>query len=179
MLIRKHREFGGITPDATIKGFAGATLLTADSDSTGHLIETIMGFNRVKQEGDRVRYQSMSDLGNMIDVVQSSATPGEMGTGTVHHIAFRAEDDQDLMAWQSYIEKAGFKVTDVKDRHYFKSIYFREKGGILFEIATDPPGFARDEPLETLGTRFMLPKQFEDRREQLQQSLIPIKVREL
>ncbi|MBO1912814.1 VOC family protein, partial [Microvirga sp. 3-52] len=88
-------------------------------------------------------------------------------------------DDTEQLAWKSFVEENGFKVTPVKDRNYFKAIYFREPGGTLFEIATDPPGFARDESLDTMGEKLMLPKQFEDEREELENILIPVEVREL
>ena len=97
-----------------------------------------------------------------------------MGVGTVHHIAWRAEDDKDQLDWQQYVGNHGYGVTEVKDRNYFNAIYFREHGEILFEIATDPPGFAHDESLETMGENLMLPYQYEKYRERLNNELIPI-----
>ena len=102
-----------------------------------------------------------------------------MGVGTVHHIAWRAADDADQLDWKKYIESFGYGVTPVQDRNYFNAIYFREYGDILFEIATDPPGFAHDESQETMGTELMLPEQYEKYRGQLQRRLIPIDVREV
>jgi glyoxalase family protein len=99
--------------------------------------------------------------------------------GTVHHIAWRAKDDADQLNWKTYIESNGYGVTPVQDRNYFNAIYFREHGGLLFEIATDPPGFAHDESLETMGEKLMLPQQYEKHREQLESVLIPFNVREI
>src|SRR5690625_500520 len=101
------------------------------------------------------------------------------GVGTVHHIAWRAKDDQDLLDWQKHADNKGHQVTELRDRNYFNAVYFREPGEILYEIATDPPGFAHDESYETMGEEVKLPPQYEDRRETLTESLIPIKVREL
>lgn len=99
-----------------------------------------------------------------------------MGVGTVHHIAFRTADDQEQLKWKKYLRKQGHVVTAVCDRNYFKSIYFREAGDILFEIATDPPGFAHDESNETMGEKLMLPEQYEHLRGTLEKSLIPVEV---
>ncbi|NQD53683.1 ring-cleaving dioxygenase, partial [Bacillus altitudinis] len=104
---------------------------------------------------------------------------GRMGVGVVHHIAWRATDDQDQLDWQSHIAQSGYQVTPVQDRNYFNAIYFRELGGILFEIATDPPGFAHDESVETMGEALKLPPQYEAQRSQIEQIVLPIEVREI
>lgn len=172
-------EFGGVTRDVAIKGLGGATLFSSQSDKTAEVLEDILGLERVGKEGDYIRFKSANDLGNIIDVLATSIGKGEPGPGVVHHIAWRTEDDAEQLAWKSTVEQAGFEVTPVRDRNYFKAIYFREHGGILFEIATDPPGFAHDESLETMGENIMLPEQFEGERERLEDILIPVKVREL
>ena len=172
-------EFGGVTRDVAIKGLGGATLFSSESAKTAEVLENLMGFDLVGNEGDYSRFKSASDLGNVIDVLSTSIGKGENGPGVVHHIAWRTKDDAEQLAWKQYVEKDGFDVTEVKDRNYFKAIYFREHGGILFEIATDPPGFAHDETLETMGESIMLPEQFENEREKLEEILIPVKVREL
>jgi glyoxalase family protein len=97
-----------------------------------------------------------------------------MGTGAVHHIAFRSRSDQEQLIWQANLRRAGYGVTEVRDRKYFKSIYFHEPGGILFEIATDQPGFAVDEPAELLGTSLKLPAQYERMRPQIEATLQPL-----
>lgn len=172
-------NFGEVTPEVAIKGFGGATLLSSQPNKTAHLLEEIMGLEWVGNEGDFVRYRSTADIGNIIDLKQTPIGRGQIGVGTVHHIAWRAIDDEDQLEWKKYMTKNGYGATPVQDRNYFNAIYFREHGEILFEIATDPPGFAHDESLETMGDKLMLPKQYEHYREKLEKSLIPIKVREL
>ncbi len=171
--------FGGVTPDVAIKGFGGAVLFSAQPNKTAELLEQVMGLELVGKEGDFIRFRSSANIGNIIDLKATPVGRGRMGVGTVHHIAWRAIDDQDQLEWQKYIAANGYGVTPVRDRNYFNAIYFREHGEILFEIATDPPGFAHDESQETMGEQLMLPEQYEQYREQLESSLVPIHVREL
>lgn len=171
--------FGEVTQDVAIKGFGGATLFSTHPDKTGELLEKVMGLEFVGKEGDFARYRSTADIGNIIDLKLTTSGRGQMGVGTVHHIAWRAKDDQDHLDWQQYVAANGYGVTDVRDRNYFNAIYFREHGNILFEIATDPPGFAHDESAETMGKQLMLPAQYEQHREQLERGLLPFEVREL
>ncbi|NRD76990.1 ring-cleaving dioxygenase [Bacillus sp. BRMEA1] len=171
--------FGGITSDVAIKGFGGATLLSVQPDQTAALLENILGLERVGTEGDFTRFRSSAEIGNIIDLKLTPIGRGQMGVGTVHHIAWRTKDDQDLMDWQTFVQTSGYRVTSVKDRNYFHSIYFREHGEILFEMATDPPGFALDESQETMGEKLMLPPQYEPHREQIKKGLHPFEVREL
>jgi len=170
---------GEITPQFAIKGFAGATLYSANPSETAKLVEEIMGLEVVGQEGDYIRFRSSADIGNVIDLKLITNGRGIMGVGTVHHIAWRAIDNEDQLDWQKYISQHGYGVTPVRDRNYFNAIYFREHGEILFEIATDPPGFAHDESPETMGEKLMLPEQFEPYRVGMERRLIPIEVREL
>lgn len=171
--------FGGVTPEVAIKGFGGATLLSAQPERTAELLEQVMGLAFVGQQGDLKRYRSSADIGNVIDVKMTPVARGTMGVGTVHHIAWRAQDDADQREWQDYVADNGYGVTPVQDRNYFNAVYFREHGEILFEIATDPPGFAHDETPETMGTALKLPAQYEQYRAQLEQTLIPFEVRSL
>ncbi|HSI66146.1 MAG TPA: ring-cleaving dioxygenase [Planococcus sp. (in: firmicutes)] len=173
------REFDGISAAVAIKGFGGATLLSTRPAQSATTLEDVMGLEKVGEEGDLMRFQSYGDIGNVIDVKMTPLGRGELGVGVVHHIAWRAEDDLDHLAWQEHVRNKGFGVTEVKDRNYFNAIYFKEPGDILFEIATDPPGFAHDETFETMGQNLMLPAQHEQRREQLTESLIPVEVRVL
>ncbi|MCJ8008677.1 ring-cleaving dioxygenase [Lederbergia wuyishanensis] len=171
--------FGGVTQEVAIKGFGGATLFSSQPNKTAEMLEKVMGLELICKEGDFIRFRSSADIGNIIDLKATPAGRGLMGVGTVHHIAWRAVDDHDQLEWQKYVAGNGYGVTPVQDRNYFNAIYFREHGEILFEIATDPPGFAHDESKETMGERLMLPEQYEQYREQLEHRLIPIKVREL
>lgn len=176
---KNNWTFGEVTPEVAIKGFGGAILFSAQPEKTADLLEKVMGLEKIGNEGDYVRYRSTGDIGNIIDLKVVPSGRGRMGVGTVHHIAWRAIDDQDQLDWQKYVAAHGYGVTPVQDRNYFNAIYFREYGEILFEIATDPPGFAHDESHETMGSQLMLPPQYEQYREQLERRLIPIKVKEL
>ncbi|MCY8090734.1 ring-cleaving dioxygenase [Bacillus haynesii] len=176
---KNNWKIGEITPDNAIKGFGGATLLSKQPEKTAELLEKVMGLEKVGEEGDFVRFRSSGDIGNMIDLKLTTIGSGQMGTGTVHHIAWRAIDDNDQLEWQKYVAENGYRVTPVQDRNYFNAIYFREHGEILFEIATDPPGFAHDESYQTMGEQLMLPAQYEHYREQLERRLIPITVKAL
>lgn len=173
------RSFGGVTPDVAIKGFGGATLLSKQPEKTAELLEKVMGLEKVGEEGDLMRFQSSSDIGNIIDLKLSSVGSGQMGVGTVHHIAWRANDDEDLLDWKKHVEGNKYGVSLVRDRNYFNAIYFKEYGDILFEISTDTPGFAHDESQETMGEKLMLPEQYESRREKIEETLLPFEVREL
>ncbi|WP_422122006.1 ring-cleaving dioxygenase [Planococcus sp. X10-3] len=172
-------DFGDITEKTAIKGFAGALLFSANAEKTWELLESVMGLEKIGEEGNIIRFQSTADIGNIIEVMTERQGTGQMGVGTVHHIAYRAEDDADQLEWKEKIENWRLGVTPVQDRNYFNSIYFREYGDILFEIATDPPGFAIDEPLESLGQDLKLPQQYEPIRKRLTQELPKLQVRNL
>ncbi|OCA84134.1 ring-cleaving dioxygenase [Bacillus sp. FJAT-27225] len=173
--------FGEVTPEVAIKGFGGAILFSSQPDKTAHLLEHVMGLELVGREGDFIRFRSTADIGNIIDLKATTTDTGrgQMGVGTVHHIAWRAIDDEDQLDWQNYVASNGYHVTPVQDRNYFNAIYFREHGEILFEIATDPPGFAHDESQETMGEKLMLPSQYEKYRKRLEGQLIPFEVRKI
>lgn len=168
---------GNISAEVAIKGFGGAILFSSQPEKTAKALEEVMGLEKIAEEGDLIRFKSIGEIGNVIDLKTTSSGRGQMGVGTVHHIAWRAEDDKDQLDWQQYVGNHGYRVTEVKDRNYFNAIYFREHGEILFEIATDPPGFAHDESLDTMGENLMLPYQYEKYRERLNNELIPIKIR--
>jgi glyoxalase family protein len=161
-----------------IQGFHSATALLNNLEKTQALLLESMGMTLMANENSRYRFK-MADprfWGQYLDVVVDPAAPkGRMGTGTVHHIAFRSGSDQDQLRWQANLRRSGYGVSEVRDRNYFKSIYFQEPGGILFEIATDNPGFAVDEPAEFLGTSLKLPAQYEHMRHQIESSLRPLR----
>lgn len=171
--------FGGVPAGKAIKGFGGAVLFSAAPARTGAVLEQVMGLTKLGEEAGYARYQAAGDLGNVIDLNVEPMAGGAGGAGTVHHIAWRAADDEDHARWRKIVEEHGFQPTPFVDRQYFNAIYFREEGGILFEIATDPPGFARDEPAETMGEKLMLPEWYEPHRAAIEQGLPPIEVRVL
>jgi glyoxalase family protein len=170
---------GDVTPEVAIKGFGGAVLLSTNPEKTQETLQITMGLEKVGEEDDLIRFKSYGDIGNIIDVKRTPIGRGQMGVGTVHHIAWRAKDDEDQLDWQKTVSDQGYSVTPVQDRNYFNAIYFREYGEILFEIATDPPGFAHDESHETMGQDLKLPSEYEQHREQLNKSLIPIEIKNL
>ena len=172
-------EFAGITSDVAIKGFGGATLFTHAPLETAKVLESTMGLEKIGEENGLWRFQSSADIGNIIDLNMSSVGAGLQGVGTVHHIAWRAQDEADHLAWRQQVMDNGQRPTPVKDRNYFKALYFREAGGILFEIASDTPGFAHDESYETMREKLMLPEQLEAHRNQVVSNLIPFEVRAL
>ena len=171
--------FGEVTPEVAIKGFGGAVLLSAQPQKTAELLEHVMGLEKIGEEGEFIRFRSSADIGNIIDLRLSTIGRGQMGVGTVHHIAWRASDVANQLDWKEHVSRFGYGVTPVQDRNYFNAIYFREHGEILFEIATDPPGFAHDESLETMGEELKLPEQYEPHRNQIEQTLLPFEVRNL
>lgn len=172
-------EYNGITEDVAIKGFGGAVLYSGSPRKTAELLEKGLGFEKVGEEDRYLRFQSKADIGNIIDLPVKAFPRGEMGSGTVHHIAWRANDYEDQESWRTYIQEKGLQPTDILDRQYFTSIYFREWGGILFEIATDTPGFDTDEPLDQLGEDLKLPSWLEAHRSKIEDLLEPIEVREV
>lgn len=176
---RSGWTFGGVPADKAVKGFGGAVLYSAAPVKTGDVLERLLGLERIGQEGDYVRFKGTGDLGNLIDLPLTRMEAGVGGAGTVHHIAWRASDDQDHALYRQRVEESGFQPTPIIDRQYFNALYFREQGGILFEIATDPPGFAHDESVETMGEKLMLPAWYEQHREKITELLPPIEVRVL
>jgi glyoxalase family protein len=130
----------------------------------------------IGQEGHRYRYSTeTNELGHIVDLVhRPNAYSARFGSGSIHHIAFRATSDEQQLAFREALKQIGMQVTEVIDRQYFRSIYFRIPAGVLFEIATDQPGFATDEPLEALGQQLKLPAWFEPNRAKIEQRLAPI-----
>ena len=161
-------------------GFHGTTLWLDDLGPTQRLLVDRMGYEEVGHEAsdgaERLRLRVPGDArGTVVDLYRrDGAARGVQGRGTIHHVAFRAADDADQLEWRDRMITAGMEVTPVIDRQYFNAIYFREPGGVLFEIATDPPGFTRDEPLERLGQSLKLPEQYEPIRDRIEATLPPI-----
>lgn len=170
---------GEIHSDNAIKGFGGAMLISAQPNKTADVLENVFGFECIGQEDDFLRFKSEAQLGNTIDIKLTPSVRGLMGAGTVHHIAWRAKDEEDLLRWRKLLQSKEYFPTEIRDRNYFKAVYFHEEGGILFEIATDEPGFTVDEPINQLGQKLMLPSWFEGKRKELEEILPPIEVRVL
>ena len=156
-----------------IHAFHSVLLDVVDPDPTARLLTDVMGFEHVGEDDGRLRFRSNEqDVGSIVDLRSTaSGATARMGRGSVHHVAFRARNDEEQQSWRETIAAAGIPVTEVKDRCYFRSIYFREPGGVLFEIATDTPGFGVDESPTELGRSLKLPPWFEARREELEAGL--------
>jgi glyoxalase family protein len=161
---------GGVPAERAVRGFHSVRLLVRDSAPTGAILTDVFGFTEGERDGSAVRFKADAALGGFVDLVADpEARPGRQGGGSVHHVAFRAADDAAEMAMgRKLIENHGIRTTDQKDRNYFRSLYFREPGGLLFEIATDIPGFAVDEPASSLGQALKLPAQYEPRRKEIE-----------
>jgi glyoxalase family protein len=157
-------EIDGISTDVAIKGFAGAILLSHDPTDTARLLTESFGLTLAKRSETMDRYVAAGEFGNTVDVLHTNVPVGRPGAGTVHHIAWRSDDQADQLDWMKQINAFGLMTTEVKDRNYFTSIYFHDRGRILHEIATDTPGFAVDEAFEELGEELKLPEQFEAHR---------------
>jgi catechol 2,3-dioxygenase-like lactoylglutathione lyase family enzyme len=170
----------GVPADSSLKGFHSVTLSERDAGATAKLLVDDLGMSRAGTEGPRARFAAGPSIpGGWIDVIsEPDRLPGTMGRGIIHHVAFRTGNDTTQAAARSQLLRLGVQVTPVRDRQYFKSIYFNEPGGVLFEIATDTPGFATDEPPAGLGTGLRLPPWLEQNRRIIEQALPVIVVPE-
>jgi len=169
---------GGVSPEHAIRGLHGVTLRERRLDPTAKLLVDLLGFRSVGEENGRHRFTAgEGGPGTLVDVeVLPDGDSGLGGAGTVHHVAWRAADDAAQLALRERLVAKGHGPTPVIDRTYFHSIYFREPGGVLLEIATDLPGFTIDEPQERLGERLMLPARYEHERVALEGLLAPVTI---
>ena len=164
---------GDIPAENAIRGFHGVTLMVGDAGRTAAVLSNVLGFKDSGRDGPLARFRSGEAIGGIIDIREARGfLPGRLGRGSVHHVAFRAADDEAQAAMsQKLVADLGLRPTPQLDREYFRSVYFREPGGILFEIATDTPGFAVDEPVESLGRDLKLPPFLEPRRKEIEATL--------
>lgn len=164
---------GRIPLEFAVRGFHTVTLNESNPDKTVKLLTETMQHTLVSEEEGRFRFKAgVGGPGNYVDVLHSPTDVRSLqGAGSVHHVAFSTDSDATQLTIQALLTEAGYHPTNVLDRQYFHSIYFREPGGILFEIATNPPGFAVDEPLAELGTALKLPPQYESRRAKVEAEL--------
>lgn len=176
---RSGWAFGGVPVEHAIKGFGGGILFSTAPKKTEAVLEQVLGLQRMEENEEYIRFRGTAELGSIVDLKREAVPRGNMGAGTVHHIAWRAKDDQDQAEWSQWVRSQGQAPTPVQDRNYFNAIYFREAGSILFEIATDPPGFAVDEPYEQLGEALKLPAQYEKYRAQIEDIVQSVAVRVL
>lgn len=175
---------GDVPAGCALGGFGPVTLMVQGYERTARLLRDLLGMNPVGEEANRFRFEcpaggeraeAGSAPGRTVDVQCSpDAAWGRVAVGSIHHVAWRARDEESQRSWRERLVAAGLDVTPVIDRRYFKSIYFREPGGVLFELATDPPGMTFDESPESLGTRLQLPSWFEPERAGIEAALPPL-----
>lgn len=169
---------GAVPLDVAIRGFHHVTLSENGYERTASLLTDTLGFRRIQEQGARFRYAAAAGApGAIVDLICApEGRPGRVAVGTVHHVAWRTPTNEQQEKWRENIRDLQYNVTPIIDRTYFHSIYFREPGGVLFEIATDPPGFAVDEPADEIGSTLVLPSWLEGERSELQRILPPIRL---
>jgi glyoxalase family protein len=174
---RKPWTTANISADVAIRGFHSIVLTVRNAERTANVLTAIFGYKLLSQEGNRYRYSTDAiDTANIVDIVEDpNGVSGINAGGTNHHVAFRVQDDNILMEFREKVIKAGLHITEKIDRNYFYSLYFREPGGILFELASENPGFATDETVAELGTHLMLPSQYENSRKRIEEVLPALK----
>ncbi|MBU6411964.1 MAG: ring-cleaving dioxygenase [Planctomycetes bacterium] len=170
----------GLDPSVAIRGFHSATLSVRSCEATSRMLREGLGMVEQGSENGRQRFVTVDQagaIGRVIDLLtEPDRAPSRLGAGVVHHIAVRASDDAHELALQRVLADTGYGVTEVRERFYFRSVYYRERGGVLFEIATDAPGFAIDEAADALGTNLKLPPQYEGARSRLEAHLPPVTI---
>ena len=171
----------GLVPvEHALRGFHSVTAWVGKAGATADLLTGQLGYKLVGQEENRFRFQAASDdIGLYVDLVERGGLPmGQMGAGSIHHIAFRTVDDAEQQEYLGQLRQNGYQVSPVMDRQYFHSIYFRAPSGVLFEVATDAPGFLYDEPIDELGMHLKLPSWLEQHRERIEQAVPPITIKD-
>ena len=163
---------------AVIRGFHSVQLTVRSAGPTQTLLTESLGFGQVAGSAGAARYAAAGvNPARTVEIMESAEPRGSIAVGSIHHVAWRTPDDASQAEWLRSLKGQGYGVSPVMDRQYFHSIYFREPGGVLFEIATDPPGFTADEPLEDLGTRLCLPSWLEPHRDKITGALPPLNLR--
>jgi glyoxalase family protein len=163
-----------VPPEHALRGFHSVSAALEGYEKTARLLTDTFGYRLVEESGNRFRFASHGETapGRIVDLLcMPDSGAGRVAVGSVHHIAFRVRDEQEQLRWREQLVHFGYNVTPVIDRVYFRSIYFREPGGVLFEIATERPGFTIDENLEELGTHLRLPPWLESARSQIEKTL--------
>lgn len=161
-----------VAPATQLRGFHGVTLSLSDAAETERVLEDVLGYGRSGEADGRVRFEAAGDgAGSVVDLVEADGPGGTTGVGTVHHVAFRAGDESRQAEVREALLSAGLDPTEPIDRVYFRSVYAREPGGVLFEFATEGPGFTADQPVEELGEGLTLPPWLEDDRAEIEAAL--------
>lgn len=166
-------EESPVPTEHQLRGFDGVTLAVAGYEPTERVLTGVLGYELADEDDGRRRYRTAAGErpGTTVDLVETDAERGRMGVGTVHHVAFKAEDTEQQEAYREAFEEQGLRVSEIIDRKYFHAIYAREPGGVLFEVSTMGPGFTADEDVEELGSRLTLPEWLEEEREAIEAAL--------
>jgi glyoxalase family protein len=172
-------EEGPVPAQHQLRGMDSVRLWQRDLEECASFLTAVLGFEHLGSEGEWHRYTiDAGQSGTMVDIREMpEAARGRWGTGGIHHVAWRVADEQEQTAIRESVQAAGRRPTEFIDRFWFTSVYFREPGGVLFELATDGPGFGRDEAMEKLGESLILPPWLEPHREEIEKELPPIRVR--
>ncbi len=180
-ICRSGRAMAGqlrFRPNTALRGFHSVSAALEGYEKTARLLTDSFGYRLIEEAGNRFRFGSADETapGRIVDLLcRPDSSIGRVAAGSVHHIAFRAKDAAEQLKWREHLADLGYNVTPVIDRTYFHSIYFREPGGVLFEIATEPPGFTLDEKLGELGTHLRIPLWMESQRAEIEKVLPPIR----
>jgi glyoxalase family protein len=169
-------ENSTVPAEHTIRGFYGTTLLLDQHEPTAEVLGTLFGFQLVETDANRYHYTTNADIGSSVIIEEAESKPSANGRGIIHHVAFRAKDDDELESLREKVVGMGLGPSQVIDRHWFHSVYFRSPGGVLFEIATDGPGYDVDEDPDKLGQKLILPPWLESKREMIEKRLPEITV---
>ena len=175
--VRKPWETADVKAEVGIKGFHNVTLTLTDHKATAEILTEVFGYELVGTENNLIRFKTNAvENAAIVDILENpAATRGQNAGGTNHHVAFRVKDEAALMAFREKVLQKSLQITEKINRDYFFSLYFREPGGVLFEIATDNPGFATDETVEELGSSLQLPDRYKGARAQIEKALPELK----
>lgn len=167
---------GTVDAEHAIRGFWGTTLRLTQEKQTADILQDILGFSKTETEGNLTLYKAGAPIGGSVIIETTGPKSGKNGRGIIHHVAFRAEDEEELDELRKKVASLGLSPTQIIDRHWFKSVYYKSPGGVLFEMATEGPGYAVDEDPEHLGEKLILPPWLESKRELIEKRLPVIKV---
>lgn len=168
---------GGPVPNEYgIRGFWGTTLRLNRVAPTASILEDVLGFEQKESAENRTLFKTGADIGSSVIIEKTDPEYGQNGRGIVHHVAFRAEDEEELEQMRQKVLELNLHPTEIIDRHFFKSVYFREPGGVLFEMATDGPGYTVNEHADLLGQKLVLPPWLENKREMIEKRLPEIRL---
>ncbi|MDZ7772849.1 MAG: VOC family protein [Balneolaceae bacterium] len=165
----------GVPAKHAIRGFWGATLRLTETEGTARVLGEVLGFEKAETEGAIERWRTDAAVGGNVLLETVEPHQGRNGRGIIHHVAFRTADEKTQKAYRQQVMEMGLNPTQVIDRHFFKSVYFQEPGGVLFEIATDGPGFGAEKTDENLADEWKLPPWYESHREQIESRLPEIR----